>query len=791
MKAWTFFIPLIMNFLYIRMSKQTKTTMKQKITFFLCLLFNFFAFAQDKMYDLLKDKTETKILYDQVFGISNATEYKKSRVSSGYFMQVYHEMQRADFLNRLPKLEKLKEAADLGFIKNEIPLSLLITDFEKIKKNSFENGDLIVNTNQQIEMKSNAENIFEKHSVQLMAPLVSKAKTNKVTLILNDNLIFNTTNRLIESISIKKENDKKWKIISKNIPFQITFETSGKQIISYQILFTSGEIITQSFTLDIIGTNNSTSNKNSSETNFSPSVINTVTATIPYQGYGESQAFLGQGEYEIFPDTVDGILDKPIFLVDGFDPGDTRNIAALYSQLDYGSGENLADYLRTQGFDIVLLNFPTYNRPNTTTVVDGGVDFIQRNAFVLVELINQINAQKVGNQKNVIIGPSMGGLISRYALRYMEMNSLNHDTRLYISFDSPHQGANVPIGFQHLFNYMAYGPLAITAVQPVVEGMIKSPAARQMLIDHLEGHLQNGSLFEFNTASNSLVPTGAPNFRTAFQNELNTMGFPTTVRNISISNGAGNGAMNYIPNFEVMNYTMNISSTQRAIFNLRFTPAANQTNQVSRFRGQQWFFVWFTGYESIANSKAPTYTDGLDSAPGGRFDMTGFGESLGDDQMLIDFMNNINADYFTFIPTWSSMAVSSTNNLYSPIIGTTTTPFVASSIPTVNENHVTLNQQNVTFALTEIINGSLAVNNPAFESLWIKNPITSAIEINTSYTIENANIRVIDMLGKTIYESKNNTINGTFEVSTNLNKGIYLVFISNEKGSITKKIIKE
>jgi len=764
--------------------------MKTKITLLIFGFYSLLTFGQDKSYDLLKNKSETKIIYDKVFGISNATELKKEDITSTYFFQVYHEMQRADFLNRLPKLETLKEAANLGFAQNQVPLSILITDFDKISKKSINNGDLVLNADQQFEPKQNIQTIFDTHSVNLMSALVSKSNSKVVNFILKDELIFNTTSRKIQNIALQYNGESDWKTIQNNVQFQINFNQIGKQTVSCKIQFTDGKSITQSFDIEIFDKNKSAVNRNSS-TAFSPNVVSEITATIAYQGYEESQSYLGQGEYEIFPDTVDGILDKPIFLVDGFDPGDTRDIATLYSSLNYGPSQNLADYLRTEGYDIVLLNFPTYTRTNTTTVVDGGVDFIQRNAFILVELINQINAQKVGNQQNVVIGPSMGGLISRYALRYMEMNSLNHETRLYISFDSPHLGANVPIGFQHLFNYMAYGPIGVAAVQPIVDGLIKSPAARQMLIDHFEGHLQTDSAFEFNTASASLVPTGAPNFRTAFQNELNTMGFPTTVRNVAISNGASNGTMNYSPDFEVMDYTFNISEEQRAIINLRFTPAANQTNQVSRLRGQQYLvFFWFTGFESLANSKAPTFTDGLDSAPGGRFDMTGFEEGLGTDPLLTEFFNNLNADYFTFIPAWSSMAISSTNNLYAPINSSSVTPFVASSIPTVNENHVTLNENNVTFAINEILNGELVTNEIAFESLWIKNPVANSIEINTSYAIENANIRVTDLLGKTIYDTKNNSINGILEVPVSLNKGVYLITISNEKGSITKKIIK-
>lgn len=762
--------------------------MNIKITLLLFSAISISTFAQDKSYELLKDKTATKILYDRVFGISNATQPRKSGITSNYFMQVYHEIQRADFLQRLPKIEKLREAAALGRIQNEIPLSILLSDFEKINSAAIENGDLSQNSNGKFQLRPTAQNSFEKHSINLISPLLLKAQSNQVNFILKDELIFNTTVRTIANIMIQPAGSENWTVISRNQSFRITFNSDEKQIVNCRILFTNGESITESFVINIENQNNSV-NQNTHNSNQALAV-NQVTATIPYQGYGESAAYFGKGEYEIFPDTVNGILDKPVFLVDGFDPGDARNISTIYAGLNYGSGQNLADYLRSLGFDIILVNFPNYTRPNSTTVVDGGVDFIQRNAFVLVQVINLINAQKVGSQKNVVIGPSMGGLISRYALRYMEMNSLNHDTRLYISFDSPHQGANVPIGFQHLFNYMAYGPLGSTSVQPVVDGLIKSPAARQMLIDHMDGHLQSGSAFEFNTTSASLTPTGAPNYRTAFQTELNTMGFPTTTRNVSIANGAGNGAMNYSPDFEVMNHTFNVSSSQRAIINLRFTPAANQTNQVSRFRGQQWFIVWITGYESMANSKSPTYTDGLDSAPGGRFDMSGFATSLGSDALLTEFFNNLNVDYFTFIPTWSSMAISGNTNLYAPVTSTSVTPFAASSIPTVNQNHVTLTQTNVTFALNEILNGVLATTNPALETLWVKNPIEDSIEINTSYAIENAAISVTDILGKIIYQIKNQSVNGTLEIPVSLSKGVYLITIGNESGSITKKIVK-
>jgi hypothetical protein len=97
----------------------------------------------------------------------------------------------------------------------------------------------------------------------------------------------------------------------------------------------------------------------------------------------------------------------------------------------------------------------------------------------------------------------------------------------------------------------------------------------------------------------------------------------------------------------------------------------------------------------------------------------------------------------------------------------------------------------VTFALNEIINGVLTTTNPAFETLWIKNPVSNMIEINTSYSIDNANISVTDMLGKTIYTTQNQTISGSLEIPIALNKGVYIITIGNENGSVNKKIVKE
>ena len=173
--------------------------MKLKITL-LALLSGFIStFAQDKMFDLLKDKTETNILYNRVFALSHANEMKTKEISTTYFLQVYHEIQRADFNNRLPKLEVIRKAATLASIKNQIPLSVLISDFESISENDLQNK-FNLNASNQLELKNNETLELEKHAINIVAPIVAKSKTNEVTFVLNSDLIFNTTSREIKSI---------------------------------------------------------------------------------------------------------------------------------------------------------------------------------------------------------------------------------------------------------------------------------------------------------------------------------------------------------------------------------------------------------------------------------------------------------------------------------------------------------------------------------------------------------------------------------------------------------------
>lgn len=512
--------------------------------------------------------------------------------------------------------------------------------------------------------------------------------------------------------------------------------------------------------------------------------VTQITASIGYQGYDETQEYFGQGAYEIFLDTQDGVLDKPVILLDGFDPGDGRDINGLYSSLAFG-GQNLADLVRDEGFDIVVLNAPLYTTGGKE--IDGGADFIQRNAMVLVELIDFLNDEKVGDEELVVLGPSMGGLIARYGLSYMEANSLPHETRLYISFDSPHKGANIPISLQYLINYLAQelgDPQAIALVDEV----LNSPAAKEMLYDHLSAHLLAGST----TAQDptKLLPAGAPDFRDAFQAELDALGFPQNVRNVAMVNGAGNGLTTGMPGMQVVDTTLDLGAGATAEVVLHFVPEAAVTMNVTSF---DTFFIGIplNTFDAIAQGEATI--DGLDASPGGVSFISNALGGGGGNQAIQDFIDALDQDAFSFIPTISALALETENDWFA-IPDLDDSPFVNFLIPSINERHVEPTAENVAFALAEILQDPLGIseNETAGAFQLVRNPVAETIEIQVNPSVVSGSVvraQIYNQLGQQLLARTISVTASRISIPQNLSAGIYFLKLHTANGAETIKFL--
>jgi hypothetical protein len=197
-----------------------------------------------------------------------------------------------------------------------------------------------------------------------------------------------------------------------------------------------------------------------------------------------------------------------------------------------------------------------YNQPTT---------YVQANAYMLQAVIAWVNTQKTAagsTSKNVVLGISMGGLVARYALADMEDRNVQHDTKLMITHDTPHQGANIPPSFQAFFRQIgdleitlpnSIGPIPIPGlgkvkITSIIDGfdidegqealtdqldMLDSDAARQMLINYVDIN-GNGDLFYDNSAHQTFMQD------LRAQGMSGSNGYPSRwgISNVVISNGS-------------------------------------------------------------------------------------------------------------------------------------------------------------------------------------------------------------------------------------------------------------
>ena len=150
---------------------------------------------------------------------------------------------------------------------------------------------------------------------------------------------------------------------------------------------------------------------------------------------------------------------------------------------------------------------------------------ITENADYLLQAIEWINTQKVNNlsglrEQNIVMGISMGGLVSRYALakRSKQTGTNSTETKAFFSMDSPHQGANVPLGLQH-FLYDLGETKIVRKLGDVSEELkafyylINQPSTQQQLIIRVtgsDGNRVNNSFLTEGGIYRSMVDYTAP-----------------------------------------------------------------------------------------------------------------------------------------------------------------------------------------------------------------------------------------------------------------------------------------
>ncbi len=180
---------------------------------------------------------------------------------------------------------------------------------------------------------------------------------------------------------------------------------------------------------------------------------------------------------------------------------------------------NLLNQLYDNGFDIVYVDFHI------------GQNYIEHNASCLKQALEYIHAELEENgssEKMVVCGASMGGLVSRFAIKGLELEGKMGWVSKFISFDSPQLGANINMGMQCLLRDV---PDRFEEIKNKYYKLI-SPAPLQMLKASIKKPFW----------SNLHLAGPAPE-RTTFLSRPEMSTWPVSCKLIAITNGSRTGML--------------------------------------------------------------------------------------------------------------------------------------------------------------------------------------------------------------------------------------------------------
>lgn len=339
------------------------------------------------------------------------------------------------------------------------------------------NGGLTFNETTQKYVQIPNKVPFYMLDVTVISPTKNTASGTSITYKLRNDLFFTNGNKTITTLIANFGDGVNRTLINNQVltnqNITINYTTSGVKTSSFSITYSDNTTITTYgkiyFKYSPPPSNSLTNNTATStgcagndplfrQDDFS------LTADIPFTGYETGdQPLYAKIDYRVYysKNNTTKKLKKPIIILDGFDPGDKRKIEDCDCENDADCASRNLDAngnfdpvkhrsivdvmkyidplalqpkdlllkLRESGFDVIIVNHPTTVIPNptqpTTTnqwgqtipnniVIDGGADYIERNAMAYVKLITRVNtivAQNVSTDRIAMIGPSMGGQI--------------------------------------------------------------------------------------------------------------------------------------------------------------------------------------------------------------------------------------------------------------------------------------------------------------------------------------------------------------------------------------------
>lgn len=538
----------------------------------------------------------------------------------------------------------------------EIPIGIAFFKYNQFKPAVLQREKVVLDTVKGKFLDYTGVNgkIFDEKIAFSFAPFVQKIKTGTYSFTLSLEESFGKELADIEALSIDFGDGFGFQPIGFGQAVQVTYDWVGEKTMTLKAIFKGTEYV--AYSKFFVESGNDGNQLKSFSFGTEPNVG-------PKSFYSNGI----EAEYAVYNRCgSDGKVRKPYIIVSGFDPQDKNRLVDESDKVNLYRVSNKNDYLdqlRNDGYDIII-----YRSKNST-------ESIIPNALNLVDFIKKINAEKSSDNELIIAGASMGGLVVRYALTYMEHNNIDHQTKLFISVDSPQEGANVPLGIQYMVKYLNKDMLdAVSKLKSVENNILNSNAAKEMLLYH-------------HSATSGSTAQCAGN-RTTFLDELNKIGyFPKQCRTIALSMGSGVGtSQGFSAGDELLRKDPKISllvpigaPVERITWEFSVNAVPNQQNATIYYESANLKTcvrllrkTYCTNGVTIASRKETVNnTMAIDNAPGSIQNLHnlksfhGQGYLLGKDYMdILEDLGEISYDGHpdNFIPSYSSVGLENITN---------------------------------------------------------------------------------------------------------------------------------
>jgi hypothetical protein len=597
----------------------------------------------------------TGVLYDRVLPLAHLERLDGTLAApatdASTWRQAYDELRRASLaVPAGPDLAALEAGARASLRAGVVPLALLDRAFERVRPGALADGSLRV-ADGRLQVAGPASPLVRSRALAAAVLAPPTRRGGDLLFALDPDRFFADDAAPPRGVEIDFADGLGFRPLALGERVHVRYATTGRRTLGARLTRADGSQGVARFTLDVAAL-----------ATPSPDDTLPVTASVAYQGqYGTGEAF-------VYLAPGHTALVNPAICIEGIDLDNSMDWDELYALLNQ---QDLLETLRADGFDAVVLNFTDATVP------------IEENSLVVAALIQQVQDLVAPQTTVALVGASMGGLCSRYALAWLESHGVPHRVRTWISYDGPQAGGNIPLGLQYWIDFFS-GQSADAAA---FLGMLQSPAARELLVYHF-------------TSPATATPHADP-LRDSLQVHLAALGgWPTLERRVAVANGSGARAnQGFLPGAQLIQY--DYSALLVALKgNVWALP-----DQVSGtvFDGSLRILFSTTTQKVTVSGTLP-----YDGAPGGfRPSMTQLDTSAAPYGDIVALH-----PAHAFIPTISALALD-TSDPFFDVAGApdllALTPFDAVYYPAGNQEHVSISPEGALWVRNEIEQGVLAV----------------------------------------------------------------------------------